>query len=288
MAAPPPTSRLPRWLVIASYPISALVLTLFFVFLGFPYELLAVRLSDAVERSMDLRLRIGELSPHFGLGGPGLAATEVLAGREGGRTIVLEELVLRPAWSLSWFRGVPAVQLDLTSEIGNAAGTVTLGEQGGWDGTLESVRIAYLPLEMLEAFNIDGSLNASVDLHGAGADAGGGLVGSIDFDLRGGSISGEGLPVALPFDRLHGRLLFGEDTYLTVSGVQLEGPMVAGTIEGQVGDGPTPARQPLSIEIRYEVRDPGLEAMFGSFGTRGDDGRIHVRVSGTLSKPVVR
>ena len=288
MAAAPPDSRLPRWLVLASDPLAGILMTAFFVFFGFPYDQLAVRLSDQAERSMQLRLRIGELAPHFGLAGPGLAARDVLAGRVGGRSVRIDELVLRPAWSLAWFRGTPALHIDFSGEIGRAAGVVMLGERGGIDGSFEGVRLEALPIEMPDAFQVDGILDATVDLQRAAPDARDELVGTIEFDLRQGSVRTTELPVGVPFERLHGQLLFGGDAYLTVSEVRLEGPMVAGTIEGHVGHGGSPERRPLSLEIAYEVRDAGLADLLGSIGSRGGDGLSHLSVTGTLAQPVVR
>ncbi len=295
MAAPPPSSRLPRWLAVSAWPLGGLVLTVFFIFLGFPYDLLASRLADQVERSTSVRLRIGELSPYVGLAGLGLEAREVLAAREGGRTIVLQRLVVRPAWSLAWFRGMPAVHLDVTSEIGNGEGTLILGSAGGFAGSLEAVRLEYLPVEMLEAVDIQGILDAVIDLHANddvdddGESAGvGGWVGDVDFDLREGSLATEGLPVAVPFERLHGLLHFGGERYLTVSGVRLEGPLIAGTIEGEIGHGASIDRRPLKLDIAFQVQDANLDGMLSGLGTRGQDGISHLRVSGTVVRPVVR
>lgn len=276
--------RVPRWIQLVGYPAAAVSVTAFFIFLGFPYDLLAVRLANAAESSIHMRLAIGELSPHIGLGGLGLAASDVRAGTAGGRTIVLQRLVLRPAWSLAWLRGMPAIHLDVESEIGGGSGTVVVGRTGGFDGRLDSVRIADLPIEMLDAIGLNGLLDADVDLHSADE----GLTGTIDFDVREGTLSAQGLPVALPFDRLHGLLDFGDEAWLKVSGVQLEGPLIAGTIEGQIGQAPTSADRPLALEVAYEVRDPGLAGMFGSFGHRADDGTTHLSVTGTVARPVIR
>ena len=112
-------------------------------------------------------------------------------------------------------------------------------------------------------------------------------MGTVDFELRDGSFRTEDLPIALPFDRLHGQLRFGDDSYLTVSGVQIEGPLLEGTIEGRVGRGP-PGRQPLSIAITYTLRDEELANLFGGMGRPGKDGRRKLSVSGTLSNPVIR
>lgn len=286
--AAPAESRLPRWLVVASYPVACSVLTAFFIFLGFPYDLLAQRLTQTLESRLDMMLRIGEVSPHIGLGGPGLAATQVLAGREGRRTIVLEELVVRPAWSLAWLQGQPAIHLDVTSEVGDGSGTVTLGETGGWDGTLERVQLDLLPLEMLEALDLDGTLDADVDLHRADPESGDGLVGQVDFDLRDGTLSVEGLPVALPFERLAGRLDFGGEKYIAIRNVELKGPLLEGTIQGEVGKATSPGAQPISMEVTLEVREESLEGLFDRVGRRDEAGRRHLEVTGTLAKPVIR
>jgi type II secretion system protein N len=286
MAAQPP-SRFPRWLIRAAYPIGGVLLTSFFIFLGFPYDQLAQRLSSSAEESMQMRVSIAEVSPHLGIAGPGLAAREVLAAPEGGRTIVLQELIVRPAWSLAWFRGAPAIHLDVTSEIGNGAGTIIVGSGGGFDGNLESVRVDYLPLEMLQAFEIEGLLDAEVNLHAATEEEGGGLVGTVDFELRDGTFGTEDLPVALPFDRLHGQLLFGDENFLTTSGVQIEGPLLEGSIEGRVGRG-QPGRQPLSMALVYTVRDPELARLVGGVGRPDKDGRSKLSISGTLANPVIR
>ena len=40
---------LPRWLVVTSYPFGALALTLLFIYLSFPYDLVVARLSRPIE-----------------------------------------------------------------------------------------------------------------------------------------------------------------------------------------------------------------------------------------------
>ena len=286
--AAPTQSAFPRWLVIASYPVAAFVLILFFVFLGFPYDRLALRLGRSVESEMNVRLRIGELSPHIGLRGLGLAASDVLTGREGSRTIVLQKLVVRPAWSTAWFRGQPAIHLDVTSEVGDGSGTVTLGSTGGWDGILEDVQLDLLPIELLEVLDIDGTLDATVDLHRAGPEGDHGLVGQVDFDLRDGTLTTGGLPIALPFQRLHGRLDFGGEKYVTLTGVELTGPLLDATIQGDVAYAESAGAQRISIDLAFQLRDESLAGLFGGMGRRDEDGRTHLQVTGTIANPVVR
>ena len=116
------------------------------------------------------------------------------------------------------------------------------GSTGGWDGILEHVQLDLLPIEMLEVLDIDGTLDATVDLHRTAPEAGGGLVGHVDFDLRDGTLS-TGLQVALPFERLHGRLDFGGEKYVTVNGVELTGSLLDATIQGDVAYAEAPGAQ---------------------------------------------
>jgi type II secretion system protein N len=281
--------RIPRWLAITSYPVGAVVLTAFFIYLGFPYDLLSQRFARTLESATGTTVRIGELSPHIGLAGPGLAARQVVQTKEGGETIVLEELIVRPAWSLAWLRGDPAIHVDLTSDVGNSNGTLTLGRSVGFVGTLEAVQVAHLPGEMLELAPIDGILDATVDLQRMTTETGEELVGTVAFELRDGSLGGgAALPMVLPFERLYGSLHFGDDTFMTLEGVVLEGPLADATIEGTIGHGPAPAHQPLSIKAAYKLRDPALARKIGSIGKQGSDGRAHLAITGTLSRPVIR
>ena len=281
-------SRVPRWLIRLSYPVAAAFLTLFFIVIGFPYDRLAVRLGQEAESALDLRLRIGELSPHIGLGGLGITASEVLAKSPDGPTIVIQELVMRPAWSLAWLRGQPAIYLDLTSDMGDASGIVTTANEGPWQGRLEGVRLDALPLEIVEELGMDGSLDATFDLRRGPPEQGGQLEGRMDFELRNGSFSSEGLPLALPLERLQGHLDFGGESYVTLTDVSLEGPLLEGTLEGGVGHAQTLASQSLAIDLAFRVRDDSLAGMLGGLSSPGADGLHRLQVTGTIAEPTIR
>ena len=272
----------PRLRVVAGYPLAGLILTLFFILLGFPYDLLGERLSSRVEAGTGLQLQIGKVSPHLGLRGLGLAARDVRAQRKDGPEVVLQKLVVRPAWSSSWLSGTPALRLDLTSDLGAGSGTVLLGESVRWHGELHSVQIAPLLVGTLQdGFDLAGTLTAEVDLEARAPSEGGGLVGHFRFDLRDGSFSGPGLPVSLPFESLVGDLDFADDASIRVEGVKLEGPVLTATVEGQIGDSPVRGHQPLDLQLSYEIRDKSLVAVFGGSRGRG-------AISGTLQKPEFR
>lgn len=264
----------------AGYPLAGLVLTLVFILFGFPYDLLGERISARVEADTNLRLRIGGVSPHLGLRGLGLAARDVHAQQPGGPEVTLQKLVLRPAWSSSWLSGVPALHLDLKSELGSGSGTLLLGESVRWQGVLHSVQVAPLLVGTLQdGFDLEGTLDAEIDLEMRTSSQGGRLVGHIHFDLQDGSFTGPGLPISLPFESLGGDLRFGDDATIRVEEVKLEGPIVAATLEGTIGDSPVRGRQPLDLQLAYEVRDKTVVSLFGRARGRGN-------ISGTLEKPV--
>lgn len=100
---------MPRWLRITSYPIATLLLTLLFIYLGFPYDLLVARYLPQMESVSSMQMRVGEVGPHVSLLGPGVALHDVRASREGGDPLLLDRLFVRPAWSISWLTGIPAL-----------------------------------------------------------------------------------------------------------------------------------------------------------------------------------
>ena len=103
MAEPKERGRaVPRWLVVASYPLGVLLLTLFFVYLGFPYDLLVARYTQPLEARTAMRVRVGDVEPHMSLFGPGVEVLDIQASRVGARMIAIDRVFVRPAWSFSW------------------------------------------------------------------------------------------------------------------------------------------------------------------------------------------
>ena len=113
-------------------------------------------------------------------------------------------------------------------------------------------------------------------------------MGRVEFDLREGTLRTEGLPIALPFESLHGRLDFGGEKYIHLSGVELQGPLLDGTIQGDVGYATGSSGQPISIDVAFRLRNDGLASMLGAVAGQGEDGRSHIQITGTLARPVIR
>ena len=79
-----------------------------------------------------------------------------------GETLSIPSIRIRPAASLSWLRLSPAFVLDVDGGgLGNIRGDVLLGRAAGFDGKLESVNLALLPLEQLVPdLAMDGGVDA--------------------------------------------------------------------------------------------------------------------------------
>jgi type II secretion system protein N len=277
---------LPRWLRWLGPPFAALVLVAFFVFLGFPWERVRDAVARAASAALGAEVRLAELRPALSLGGPAVAARGVSVAPPGGPTWRLDEVSLRPAWSLAWLRGRPALATDVRAPQGRLAGTFELGGEPGFDGRLEGVALAELPLgDALPDLTLDGVADADVDVRATES----GPTGSVRLAARDGSLALPGMPLALPYASLAADVELGGDAVARLSRVALDGPMVALEGSGSVARGPSLADSPLDFELRVEVREPGARPAVESLGIRvGRDGKGSVRVRGSLGAPEVR
>jgi type II secretion system protein N len=283
----PETGRaaLPRSLLLVGVPLAGVFLVLLFIYLGFPYDKLGDRIKAETQRASAVRIDFQEVGPSLHLAGPGIEATGVRATLPDGETVRLERAMLRLAWSLAWFRGAPAVYAEIESEAGNAAGTLILGEAGGWSGDLEHVDVAKLPLSQFAHLGtLDGVLDASVDILLGER----GPEGSATFETRDGSIGLADLPMPIPFETFSGELIFGDDAYVAVKRLDLEGPLLSAGVTGKVLQAASFSEAPLRLEVEIEAK-PAIRAAMRSAGVRVDrKGKAKTRITGTVAKPNVR
>ncbi|MGI9592488.1 MAG: hypothetical protein ACR2P8_14050, partial [Myxococcota bacterium] len=127
-----------RTLRVGTIVLAGVALTLFFMLLRFPYERLADRIAESVEDRTGARLQLGEVSLGLVRWGPGLTAEGVRVRMPSGSRVELDRVGVRPALSLSWLGGRPALATEADGAQGGARGVITLGEGGGFRGRLEA------------------------------------------------------------------------------------------------------------------------------------------------------
>ncbi len=267
-------------------PVGAVLLTLFFVLIGFPYDRIRDLVASQASQALQAQVRIGSLGPAFSLLGPGVEAQAVDIDLPDGRRIAVSEARLRPAWSFSWLRGRPALHIDLTATEGRAIGTLTLGAEPGFDGTLEQVDLAKLPLSAaLSGLSVDGIASGEIDLRQTPA----GPRGSIDLEAANGSIAVPGMPIALPFERLTAKTQLTDEHLAENLAVDLQGPMLTAQIDGNIGQSPILMNAPLELAVKMVVVDDSLRPMLAGTGIRfAQNGSAEMRLLGTAGLPVLR
>jgi type II secretion system protein N len=259
-------------------------LTLVFFVLRFPYDVFRTSLVGQLAAATGAALEIGSLSAGVSLGGPALVAEPVTMRWPGGTSVDLTSAALRPAWSLSWLRGSPALHVDLEAPAGRLVGTIWPGEPLSFQGKVKELALEQLPASVLDAaagFALTGLLDADVDVSlPAGAPA-----GDVELDLANGAFSAPGLPISVPFDRFRTELALG-DGALRVASASLEGPMVAGTAQGKIALTADPT---LDLQVDLQIADPGVRQMIAPLGVRLDaEGRAKLQLRGTVSRPILR
>lgn len=280
-----PGFAVPRWLRVIGIPGVGLLLVLGFITRGFPYQRLGEFIEAAVRRETPILLQIRSVEPRLTLGGPGLEARGVRAWGPGDMELELGTLRLQPAWSLSWFRGAPAIHTHLAGPLGEAEGTVTLNGSGAWVGRLRRIDLATLPLwEVWPGMALEGSADASIDLRLGES----GPEGTIAFEARDGSVKIPGIPVAVPFDQLIGDLVLGGQAIATVNSIELRGPLLSGELTGTVGHARQFESAPLSLRIVLQT-PAASRHLLKSAGMRvSREGSTRVRITGTIANPRVQ
>jgi len=278
--------RLPRRLVSIGLPLASLALVLLFLLIVFPYgrfrEIAVARLALATGASVSM----DDLDGGPSLGGPSLSAKNLLLRWPDRGELLLERVRVRPAWSFSWLRGEPALHLKMRGPAGSASGTVWQKPDLAFAGRVRGVQLSLLPLRHLaDPLPILGRLDAEIDLR---RDPGG-LIGSTRFECQDGSIALPQLPFAIPFQRARGEVDRAESGIIEVRAFELAGPMLSLTAQGSIAPSPRLEQGALDLEGELAVPDPAMQQMVQPFGIRFDPaGTARIRVSGTLSRPVLR
>jgi type II secretion system protein N len=267
-------------------PLGAIALTLLFVIAGFPYDRIRDTVASKAGQALRAQIRMAEFGPTLTLLGPGLQAKGLDIAFADGQRLAFESVRIRPAWSFSWLRGHPAFHVDLAAAEGRAIGTLSTGAEPGFDGVLEHVDLAKLPLEAaLSGLSLDGIADARVDLQRTAA----GPRGSLDITAKGGSIALPGMPVALPFETLTAKTELTETNLAEGLSVDLQGPMLTAQITGNVGQAAVLSMAKLDLQLRMKVVDPSLRPMLAGAGLRfAQDGSAEMHLMGSAGQPLLR
>jgi len=264
---------------------AAIVLTGFFMVVRFPYDRLALRIAQQVEQQTDTRITFADVGIGLVRWAPGLTAEQARIVRPDGTRLDLETAGVRPALALSWLRGEPALAIELTSAMGDASGVVTLGERGGYDGSLTNIDLDRLPQGGLGTpLRVQGRADADLDVSLGDS----GPEGSVVFEARDGVVSHPELPLPMPFQKLTGEIDLGGNTWATIREIHLDSPLATGTARGTIDRAPTFAAAPLRLELEFTVSGAVQSSLNAQGVSVGDSGQVRVAVTGTPARPVVR
>ncbi len=270
---------------IAGIALAAIALTAILMVLRFPYDRLASYIAQRVEQETGARVALGPVSLALVRWGPGIAAHGVQISRPDGTHLDLARLGVRPALALAWFTGNPALATEVESALGGVSGVVTFGDAPGFSGTLSDVDLDQLPQHRIGApLRLQGRADADLDITMREA----GPEGEFEFEARDGMLTHPNLPLPMPFQKLTGEIDLGGTVWAQIKNVELASPLASGHAKGTVGRSPIFASAPLSLEIELTVSGAVQGSLRSQGVAIGNDGQIHVNVSGTPARPVVR
>jgi type II secretion system protein N len=260
-------------------------LTLAFALWMFPWSRFEGTLVRELSAATGARVQVAALETGLGWGGPALVARQMSLRWPDGTALALDRAALRPAWSLSWLRGEPAVHVDLLSaEMGHVVGTVWPGGGPAFEGTARELDLEALPPAWTggRSAPVAGRVDADVTV----AAPAGQVRGRIRFDSRDGLLVLPESPIAIPYTRLQGELERSEAGETTVHQLDLEGPVVSLAGTGTLGAAPAFERSPLDLEVSLRGVDRVIQGWIRPLGVNLDaQGNGTFRVRGTLDRP---
>jgi len=279
-------AELPRPLIVVGVPCVGVLLILFFLIRGFPYDALGERIASGIEQSHGIQIAFAEIGPTLQIAGPALEATQLRVKRPGRPPEPIDRALIRPAWSMSWFAGEPALHVELESPAGFAKGTLSWNGTTRWAGSIRNARPELPPIsEWIPTGRVEGTLDATVELSMSEL----GPEGRVEFEVGGGTLFLPGLPSApLKFESLTGELELGGDAYAKLVSLQFDGPLAKGTGSGKIGRAARLDQAPIGFEFEFVVQPEPARAMNASGVRVNPGGDAVARISGTVSKPTLR
>jgi type II secretion system protein N len=262
----------------------ALLLTIGFIALLFPWDAVARRLAFEIGAASGARIEFGALGPAWTARGPVLRARDVSIEHPSVQQLRVVALEVAPRFSTSWLGGRPRLRIYADSGLGVVDGVLVLGDAPAFDGRVERVAIERLPLRLEAAgVRVAGELGAIADV---ALDPGGTLRGRIEFDSPSLRIEAALIPKPLLFRRATGVLSILENGATRIESVKLEGDQVRGTLDGEIGLVHRSQPPPLALQADLEILDAELLALAQAARLPiGPDGRAALQIGGTAALP---
>ena len=262
-----------------------IVLTLFFVYLGFPYERLAENVAAQVASRSEMTMRFGGAGPQLTWLGPGFELEEVVLVPNRGQAIPLGDVVIRPAWSISWFRGVPAAHIGVSSEPMEASLAIWLDSPMHIEGSIKEFNLVGLTQAgSLNRADLKGFVELEFDLAGSGVDP---WQGSVQIRAKNGSFTPPDLGTPIPFESFDSAVILPGDGFIQVESARLDGPALNASGQGRIAWTPEKGTGALDFDFDLEILEPGLPAKLRIAKIPVDQaGKGKLRIGGTLAKPL--
>lgn len=280
------TARLPSRLRKLGIPFAAVLLTSFFILIGFPYHHITNRAAASAAASLGVEIEAEDSGFTIGLDGPGFRFSDIEVVTPTGDTYPLDTLRFGPAWSLSWFMLEPVVFFEVASTLGHAEGKVGTGDSPSLQATVRDAMLTDLRfLEETLPIKITGTMSADAAIESKG-DA---YSGPITFDLKDGELGNGELPVEIAYDTIHGEAILGGEQFLNVAAFDLLGPMFNVSISGNIGNGATNEERPIDMNVVFtEILSPLRPTIEGLGAKLAADGTARIHIGGTLAAPVFK
>ncbi len=277
---------LPKPVIRIGTPIAAVLLTSFFIVLGFPYHHLTNRVAARVAATLGVEIAAAESGLTLGRQGPGFRFENVSVALPTGETYDLDSARFGAAWSLSWFVADPSFFFAVRSPLGTADGTFRFGNDVAWSGSISETSLTELTfLEQLLPFGVTGTLDARGDV----ATREGLPQGPLSFDLRDGSLSHPDIPLDIPYATIHGAVSFGGEQFVSIETFDLLGPMLNLSVSGTIGLAEEFSDRPLDLNVGFKDVAPQMRSIVGALGAKVQrDGTSQLHVTGTPGNPAFR